>query len=343
MAYNTINIRFSNKNRFAFTNKNFISNANVTTNIINNNKIEVTSSNVTYANAKFLVSELGGDIELEDGAYTFSVGKVTNSNSNMNKQLMTLSTYTNGSRAVIDNILVGTPKTINIVNAPNKRYVLEFWGSYDTALINTATFENVQIEKGTSFTDFVEHKEQNYPLSLGDLEFADIDNNKDTIIRDNTTGKWYKNANIVKVLLTGNEAWSYYAAALVFFTNDYSDLFATGVSGSDINIYSNNYKGGYYSQKNNVLQLTINNGRLHLRDDRYTSVEDLKDWLSSSNTYLYAKRATPANIEITDTTLISQLDTLYEAAMSYQEQTNVSQDGGDLPFILDITAMKQLS
>lgn len=44
------------------------------------------------------------------------------------------------------------------------------------------------------------------------------------------------------------------------------------------------------------------------------------------------------NIEITDTTLISQLEAIYNAPL--YEQTNITQENNDLPMVLDITACK---
>lgn len=47
-------------------------------------------------------------------------------------------------------------------------------------------------------------------------------------------------------------------------------------------------------------------------------------------------------LEITDSTLISQLDNI-EYAMSYKEQTNISQENNDMPFIIPASAFKDLS
>ena len=44
------------------------------------------------------------------------------------------------------------------------------------------------------------------------------------------------------------------------------------------------------------------------------------------------------NTDITDTTLISQLEVIYNAPL--YEQTNITQTNNDLPMILDITACK---
>lgn len=50
---------------------------------------------------------------------------------------------------------------------------------------------------------------------------------------------------------------------------------------------------------------------------------------------IYYILATPTNIEITETTLINQLEALRQAR-SYNEQTNISQTNNDLPFIIDL-------
>ena len=50
----------------------------------------------------------------------------------------------------------------------------------------------------------------------------------------------------------------------------------------------------------------------------------------------------PEGIEITDTTLITQLNTL-EQAMSYNNQTNISQENDNLPFIINATALMKNS
>ena len=59
--------------------------------------------------------------------------------------------------------------------------------------------------------------------------------------------------------------------------------------------------------------------------------------LMEGNT-LYYPLETATNTEITDTTLISQLEAIYNAPL--YEQTNITQTNNDLPMVLDITACK---
>ena len=70
----------------------------------------------------------------------------------------------------------------------------------------------------------------------------------------------------------------------------------------------------------------------------YTSKTDFKNWLSTHNTIVYYVLATPTYTEITDSTLLSQLNAL---AKSYASQTNISQESNDLASILNATALSE--
>jgi hypothetical protein len=67
------------------------------------------------------------------------------------------------------------------------------------------------------------------------------------------------------------------------------------------------------------------------------TAEKCKTWLSTHNLILYYVLANPTDIEITDNTLISQLEAI---KYSYETTTNISQTNSDLPFILDVSALK---
>ena len=64
------------------------------------------------------------------------------------------------------------------------------------------------------------------------------------------------------------------------------------------------------------------------------SASEFKDAMSGN--MLYYSLATPTYTEITDSTLISQLEAL-NGARSYTSQTNISQENNDLPFELDVS------
>ena len=144
---NTYQKQLSGKNVWRFSNLNFLTDVAGSHNIIDENILEVTSSNNTYSNSKF-------KLDLPDGTYTFKLGKVTNSNANMSTKRMTLSKFINNSRTAIHHIDEGDSYTFTISNNEDEYYVLEFWASYATALVNTARFEKIQVELGSTETDF---------------------------------------------------------------------------------------------------------------------------------------------------------------------------------------------
>ena len=81
--------------------------------------------------------------------------------------------------------------------------------------------------------------------------------------------------------------------------------------------------------------------RIKLYYDSITgNYQALKTWLSTHNTTVYYALSTPTAIEITDSTLISQLETVKR---SFNGQTNITQTNNDKPFILDVTALKELT
>ena len=128
--------------------------------ILGNNSVQVTASSGTWKSVKF-------KFNAPDGTYTFSVGKVINSNSNVTTQRITLSSVINNTRTVIKHINMGTPETITIQNETGKQYEIEFWATHSTSLSNTATYEEVQVVKGSTATTYEPYTGNTYEVNLG--------------------------------------------------------------------------------------------------------------------------------------------------------------------------------
>ena len=158
---------------------------------------------------------------------------------------------------------------------------------------------------------------------------------------------WYIHKDIGKVVLNGSENW--------IKSGNSGDYFFCGVlTGAYIPFQAkigtaNNSKSNYFikgSKSSNAEVFDMYNGTdyytaiaLYLSTSRATDVTTFKNWLSTHNTILYYILATPTTTEITDTTLLSQLEAI---KLSYNEQTNISQTNTGKPFILDVTALKDL-
>lgn len=173
---------------------------------------------------------------------------------------------------------------------------------------------------------------QTHPINLGTMELCKIGTSQDYIYKDN--GKWYKHSEIGKVVLDGSEEnLSYNSTAnrlqmpFNLQTQDWGALALTlcdHFTMGDTEIVDGSFN--------------ITRTALFFKNNNLTSLNDWKTWLGSNNTTVYYVLATSTNTEITDTTLISQLNAI-ENAMSYKTQTNISQTNANLSFILYASAL----
>lgn len=203
---------------------------------------------------------------------------------------------------------------------------------------NTPTSQSVidtfMITRSSTATTYEQHQGKELPLDLGSIELCKIGDYQDYFYKE--SNKWYLHKEIGKVVLNGSESdWTresyseqYYYRLLTNIpnqSNGFSNYFTVIA-----------YSAGLLSHTNS---LRINNSYLDIVTDKSnTSLDDFKTWLSTHNTIVYYELATPTDTEITDTTLISQLEAIYNAPL--YEQTNITQTNNDLPMILDITACK---
>jgi hypothetical protein len=205
-----------------------------------------------------------------------------------------------------------------------------------------APTNKAQLEKGSVATDYVEHEEQNYQLSLGDIE---LNSSPDGTIRDAIIGKpneWYKREYIGKVVLDGSESWEDRPSY------QYADRFVLSTVMRDLtqnDMLINNFKYGN-ANSNTYPYLAKSGGQCVINFSEFgsTTLEQFKEWLTTHNTIVYGTRVTPTDIPITDTTLITQLNNIYNNAHSYNGVTNITttyEDGNEQMY-LDIEALKNV-
>lgn len=201
----------------------------------------------------------------------------------------------------------------------------------------TMNYHNIKfmINEGSTAIDYVPNKQQVFPISLGSLELCKIGNYQDYLYKEND--KWYKHKVIDKVQLLSSFGWRQYVGINYYtmskrkykyqnylpcncFNHIICSLFGTDDKPTNnINIYD--------YQKDNSSTITL---------------DELKTILDTKDVYVYLELITPIEEEITDTTLISQLNEL-EKAVSYDDTTNISQTNANLPFIINAEAFKKIS
>ena len=215
----------------------------------------------------------------------------------------------------------------------NVSYIKVYVQSYQTNLTGDLKFK-CQLELNNQATTYIPYVSQIYPINLGDKELCKIGDYQDRIYKD--SGKWYLEKKIGKVVLDGSEEWK--TDNIYNNINQYSMQEPGVYQNYDnvIRILSNHFKGYQYSSSWKIdNSITISGStsasRIRVMTSLYTTVGDFKTWLSTHNTTCYYVLATPTTTEITDTELISQLESI-----ELIEGTNNISSNGNLPIIMNL-------
>ena len=188
-----------------------------------------------------------------------------------------------------------------------------------------------QLEVGNQASTFEPYIGNTYPISLGNIELCKIDTYQDYIYKEND--KWYLYKEIGKIVLDGTENWNKTA---VFYVNNV--VVPNAINNSKC--FSTYFKYYLDAGINNSIYIAGSGKNIWIKSDAFATASDLQTWLSTHNTIVYYVLATPTTTLITDSTLIEQLEAL-KSATSYENQTNISQENNDLPFILDVKALEK--
>ena len=220
----------------------------------------------------------------------------------------------------------------------NKNGIGNFWGNiesktittnsntaYITIAYNNTVYTNAQVEQNSTATQYE-------PYGYD----------------------WYVHKEVGKVVFDGTEYWEGGNSATVstnytyVYTQAIDNLAKTGV----YTCFNNKFAtlNGPMLIDTSVSTDTLSCGssgynrlRIMILTSRLSSanVNGFKNWLSNNNVTLYYVLTNPTNTKITNANLISQLEALSNAK-SRNSQTNISQSNSNLPFILDVTALRDL-
>ena len=164
------------------------------------------------------------------------------------------------------------------------------------------------------------------------------------------SGRWYKLGEIGKVVLDGTEDY--------VKRTDIPNLSNTSCYRTSINSTINANAMTNTPQVSN--KFTCLNNTNDVEHIRYTGAENyrfqifidktrlttddatgMKAWATSNNFIIYYILTTPTFTEITDETLIEQLEN-WRNSKSYQGQTNISQTNDDKAFVISYTTLKDV-
>ena len=250
--------------------------------------------------------------------------------------------WDNGARAKLSNIQIEAGSTatsfepyVGGIPAPNPEYPQD---------VHVVTGEQtVTVSDGTN--------SQSYTIDLGTTELCKIGDYQDYIYKNGDD--WYVHKAIEKHTFNGSEGWgeqsNYNTDNRMFFGFNATNVIAgdniagrTGISNNFIFVPiqspSMDVTGFYFHQSANYSKwIYVKIQRSLLSTENVTG---FKNWLANNNMIVYYQK-TPTDTQITDSGLISQLDTI-DRAHSYNGETNIviSATGTNLPAIAKVTATK---
>ena len=190
--------------------------------------------------------------------------------------------------------------------------------------------------------EFEKYQEQSITLSLPTgMELCKIGNYQDYIYKNEN--KWYKHKTIGKIVFDGTENFSIYTTT----SGDY--VYAYGVTNYN-RVDQIICKCTHFTADKNSGYSILTNGKCHFRynandeitwfymcTNQQTTTTDFKSWLTGqyangTPVTVYYQLAEAVEEEITDTTLLTQLETLLNAN-SYEGTTYITSIG-NLPAII---------
>lgn len=241
-----------------------------------------------------------------------------------------------------------TGKYIRIYNDNSSNYVnytsdFEITGNEYRVLFiivarNGITYNEVytpQIELGNTATEYTPHQSETYQLT----NLPPMYSENDYIYKKD--GKWFVYNELKKDKLTSNLNWSISASNFWYF---YFDNTLSKKAPNQNRLFSNYFQKsntwGYEQGASYVVCGNGSNGLIGISKATFDTIEDLKTFLDENDVYIIAELETPTETEITDTTLIEQLEKL-QKIFTYQGVNHfiVTSENGH-PVMLEITYYK---
>ena len=200
---------------------------------------------------------------------------------------------------------------------------------------NNIYLKKVQLEKGVNANIY-------NPYGNPYIELNGIGTYQDYIYKNG--GKWYLHKAIKKVTLDGTENWASDSRGLYLETNDMArtNNYIGNMLCDKLTVYSGATQTDFTSQTYGITGWNLssypNQNWIYVRANNETTPAGFKTWLSSNHLLVYYQLKTPTDTEITDTTLINQLNNI-EKAYSYNGTTNILQVSNDNGFMLEVVSL----
>lgn len=201
---------------------------------------------------------------------------------------------------------------------------------YNTSAANTVVLSNPQLEKGSTATEYEPYQGQSYPISLGSIELCGIGDDgaggylyKDGIYKNLTDNKWYVHKEVGKYVYNNDLTGNGISSTLVAMLTPALPI-APNLSTLDGAAVSNMY--GTISTEITKLGGTtsISCIRVDTSIDIADSYNAVKALAAANNFTIYYALATPTDTEITNETLVAQLEAILSQGKTYAGTNNIT-------------------
>lgn len=320
-----------------------------TINIINSNIYNLTK-NVTKTDYGFINNTAFPElniIKLKKGIkYLFSLQLKSKPTTDTTFSIYFKDSPIGKSFSHIENYELNKTYTIEYTSPEDNYLYFHIWGNANKDIFEFRLWINVNEAQEFEF-----YNTQSFPISLGSLELCKIGDYQDYFYKSGS--KWYKHKTIDKIEdisslrnstyyavnndVTPSLARTYYSLPNCVGSRNYLNCYCNKLKGNSFDLLLQNANNISTSIIDNVKRLDISISQ-DLLDD--VSLAGLLKKIKEISPIIYYA-CIPTEEEITDTTLISQLNEL-EKAVSYNDTTNISQTNANLPFIINAEAVKKL-
>lgn len=212
-----------------------------------------------------------------------------------------------------------------------------FYNAADLPLSSFSDYiRNIQIEKSSQATDYEEYHEQSYPLSLSSLELVKIGNYQDYIWNDN--GTWKKHNAIGKYVYNNDLATNGLNSSRVAMVTPTLNVAPSLADDSGV-FYSNMFMPTVINETGLKGTTSASKIRLQMSTSFADSYDGFRALAAANNLTIYYPLATTSDTEITDTTLIEQLNDIADHAHAYRVRTYIGSTyaSGNAPHIIAAT------
>ena len=221
-------------------------------------------------------------------------------------------------------------------------------GAETTETINRI-LDGLQIEEGSTATDYAPYHHVYYPINLGSLELGKIGSYQDYLFKNEPNNPnynnslvenaWYKYKKVAKYTVTENTGLYYPSTNHVYIRTGESFI-RSSVSLGSYYLFENR-SSGFGNMANWHFGLE-GSSVIHLKDNRFNSSSEFTDYFREHPLDIYLPYINAKNIQITDETLIAQLDEIYEHLKLVKGTNNITVTAEDLAPYMQLTYMQDL-